>query len=132
MRREIGWWWAQAEEDLDTARYNFAGAKYYAAAFFCQQAVEKALKALYMEQKREHPGSTHSLIHLARECGVPQEFHRFLKELTPEYVISRYPSAVAEVPARLYEKEFVEDYLQKSEEVLRWIEARLGLDLKGS
>jgi len=127
MRQEIIRWWEQAKEDLDTARYNFDGTKYYAAAFFCQQAVEKALKALYIVEKREQPGPTHSLIHLARECGVPQRFHRFLKELTPEYVVSRYPNATDEIPASLYEKDFIEDYLQRSVEVLEWIGRKLGL-----
>jgi HEPN domain-containing protein len=117
----------QAREDLATARYNLDGARYYAAAFFCHQAVEEALKALYMAERREQAGPTHSLIYLARQCEVPQEFHRFLKELTPEYVVSRYPNATDEVPAALYEREFVEDYLQKSAEVLRWIAEKLGL-----
>lgn len=51
MRLEILRFWEQAQEDLETARYNSAGGKFYAAAFFCQQAVEKALKALYMHQE---------------------------------------------------------------------------------
>ncbi|TDA33417.1 MAG: hypothetical protein DSO04_00755 [Hadesarchaea archaeon] len=32
--------------------------RYYVVAFLCQQAVEKALKALYLEKRRESPGST--------------------------------------------------------------------------
>jgi stress-induced morphogen len=40
MRLEILRFWEQAQEDLETARYNSAGGKFYAAAFFCQQAVE--------------------------------------------------------------------------------------------
>jgi HEPN domain-containing protein len=66
MRLEILRFWEQAQEDLETARYNSAGGKFYAAAFFCQQAVEKALKALYMHQTREPPPSTHSLVVLGR------------------------------------------------------------------
>ena len=57
MRLEILRFWEQAQEDLETARYNSAGRKFYAAAFFCQQAVEKALKALYMHQTKEPPPS---------------------------------------------------------------------------
>jgi HEPN domain-containing protein len=48
--------------------------------FFCQQAVEKALKAFVLKRKR-NPQSTemfgHSLIHLAKVCGVPEQFHGF-------------------------------------------------------
>lgn len=126
MRRETARWWKQAWEDLDTARYNFAGGKLYAAAFFCQQAVEKALKALYLEKERKPPGPTHSLIALARVIDVPRGFHRFLKELTTEYVVARYPNATDEIPASLYEPEVVEDYLARSTEVLEWVKEKLG------
>ena len=37
-------WWEQSEEDLATARSNLESGRYYASAFFSQQAAEKALK----------------------------------------------------------------------------------------
>ncbi len=125
MREEATKWWKQALEDLDTAKYNASGNKYYAAAFFCHQAVEKALKALYLAREKELPGRTHSLIALARKLEVPQRYHRFLKELTAEYVVSRYPNATDEIPAALYGPEILEDYIRRSEEVLRWVEEEL-------
>jgi HEPN domain-containing protein len=127
MRLEILRFWEQAQEDLETARYNSAGGKFYAAAFFCQQAVEKALKALYMHQTREPPPSTHSLVVLGRLVDVPKSFHRFLKELTAEYVVSRYPNATDEIPARLYDAELVAEYVSKAQEVLAWVQKTLGL-----
>ncbi len=125
MRPEITHWWEQAEEDLDTARYNAAGGKLYAAAFFCHQAVEKALKALLMLRMRASPPRTHSLFVLARQAGAPKEFYRFLKELTAEYIVSRYPNATDEVPAKLYDLETVHDYIARSTEVLQWIERQM-------
>jgi HEPN domain-containing protein len=127
MRWEILRFWEQAQEDLETARYNSAGGKFYAAAFFCQQAVEKALKALYMHQTREPPPSTHSLVVLGRLVDAPKSFHRFLKELTAEYVVSRYPNATDEIPARLYDAELVAEYVSKAQEVLAWVQKTLGL-----
>ena len=127
MRLEILRFWEQAQEDLETARYNSAGGKFYAAAFFCQQAVEKALKALYMHQTKEPPPSTHSLVALGRLVGAPKSFHRFLKELTSEYVVSRYPNATDEIPARLYDEELVAEYVTKAQEVLEWVQKTLGL-----
>lgn len=127
MRAEVLRFWEQAQEDLDTARYNRAGGKLYAAAFFCQQAAEKALKALYMHQTKEPPPSTHSLVALARFVQAPQSFRRFLKELTTEYVVSRYPNATDEVPARLYDEETVDEYIAKTQEVLEWVKTALGL-----
>lgn len=127
MRREIVHWWEQAKEDLETARYNANGGRLYAAAFFCHQAAEKALKALAIAQTREPPPATHSLAVLGRTVGAPAHLSRFLKELTTEYVVSRYPNATDEIPARLYDRETIEEYLARTEEVLRWVQTELGL-----
>jgi len=51
MRLEILRFWEQAQEDLETARYNSAGGKFYAAAFFCQQAVEHSQGVLEWVRK---------------------------------------------------------------------------------
>ncbi len=50
MRKEIENWWRQAEEDFDTAKFNFRGGKHKYADFLCQQAVEKAFKALLLKK----------------------------------------------------------------------------------
>jgi len=46
MRKEIDNWWKQAEADLRSAGNRIKSEDYYLAVFSCQQAVEKALKAL--------------------------------------------------------------------------------------
>ena len=130
MRLEIELWFRQAEEDLITAEHCASGARWYAAAFFCQQAVEKALKAFFMLTKKLPPDPSHSLIYLAREAGVDRRFHRFLKELTPEYVVSRYPDISDALPASLYDEEMVRDYLKRSREVLSWLGQQMGLSPK--
>jgi len=128
MRAEIKAWWAQAEADLQTADVNLKEERYYAAVFFCQQAVEKALKALVLKRKR-NPQSPemfgHSLIHLAKVCGVPEQFHSFLRDLTAEYVNTHYPSAAEEPPEALYDETIAARTVASSREVLEWIEKRL-------
>ena len=52
MRQEIKVWLDQSNDDFDGAIYNFDGEKYYIAAFLCQQAVEKILKALFLLEKK--------------------------------------------------------------------------------
>jgi HEPN domain-containing protein len=69
MRREAELWWRQAVEDLKSAEGNLRIERYYVVAFLCQQAVEKALKAL--EKRRESPGSTHSLVFLGKKLKLP-------------------------------------------------------------
>ncbi len=125
MRPEIAHWWEQAQEDLDAARYNRSGEKLFVAAFLCHQAVEKALKALYMTQVREPPPPTHSLTTLSRLVGAPAQYRRFLRQLTSEYVVSRYPNASDDVPARLYDPETLDEYIAQVTEVMEWVRTAL-------
>ncbi len=46
MNEEVRRWWKQAKDDLEKAKILFNNKKYDGAIFFCQQAFEKALKAL--------------------------------------------------------------------------------------
>jgi HEPN domain-containing protein len=126
MRREIGLWLDQARRDLETAAYNAAGERWEAAAFYTQQSVEKALKALHLRVKRAPAGPTHSLPALARRLGAPRRFGRFLKELTAEYFVARYPDASGELPHLLYDEEVIQDYLGRAREVLAWVESKIG------
>lgn len=125
MRTEIKNWWEQALEDLDTAKVTFENKKYYASVFFCQQAVEKALKALYILRIKESPGTTHSLVFLANRLEIPQEFYSLLKKLTPEFVTTRYPDVVGEVPYRLYDQNIASEFLQESKKMIKWIESQI-------
>jgi HEPN domain-containing protein len=51
MRPEAEPWWRQAQADLETARITLDAGRDYAASWFAQQAVEKGLKALYIDQQ---------------------------------------------------------------------------------
>ena len=125
MREEISNWWKQAKRDLQTARNCRVSGDYYAAVFFCQQAVEKGLKSLYMLQKETSPGPTHSLLFLARAVNIPPKFLPFVKELTPEFVITRYPDVVGETPYELYDETIADRFLSDTEVLLQWLEARM-------
>ena len=92
-------------------------------AFLCQQAVEKALKALYLEKRRESPGSTHSLI--LKKLKLPARLLGNLRKLGPDFVIARYPDAAQGLPSELYDRKTAEERLRLSKEVLRWVEKAL-------
>jgi HEPN domain-containing protein len=49
MKKQAEAWLKIAAEYLDTAKYNFEGKRYLWAIFLCQQALEKAFKAVYYE-----------------------------------------------------------------------------------
>jgi len=123
MRSEIQAWWQQAKADVRTAEVNLKGERYYEAVFFCQQAVEKALKA-YILRRSRNPQSpamlSHSLIFLAKQALLPDRFHSFLRELTSEYVSTRYRSAAEEAPKARYDRAIATETLSATEEVVGW------------
>ena len=121
----------QANKDLDTARHCISSQDYYACAFFCHQAVEKGLKALYIEKRRASPGTTHSLIYLASEVDMPDDFFSFLRQLTPVFVTTRDPDAAYGVPYELYDRTIAGEILDKSSEVIEWIASRIETSKNG-
>jgi HEPN domain-containing protein len=125
MRKDSAMWLEQAEKDFEVAKKNFKLKEWYVVAFFCQQAVEKALKALYQEKKKDVAPPTHSLVFLGREVGVPSKYIFFLKNLSTDFVATRYPDVFDEVPYKQYVKEAVKDYLKSTEEVLQWVKSKL-------
>jgi HEPN domain-containing protein len=125
MREEIELWWEQARHDRDTAQVLLDSDRLDAATFYVQQAVEKALKAVYIALRQERHAATHSLTALGREVGVPPKYRGFLRRLTPEYFLSRYPDASGDVPFRLYEREEVAESVALAGEVLEWAEQQL-------
>ena len=119
MRKEVQNWLDQAADDFDGAEFNFGGKKYYIAAFFCQQAVEKALKALLIEKTARFP-KVHDLMKLARLVEAPRDIVTRCSRINPAYIASRYP----DIPKR-YSKEDCEKLLADSKVVLNWIKERL-------
>lgn len=119
MRREIDHWWLQAKADERTAKNSLASEDYYAAVFWCQQAAEKALKAVCLVKfKKTPPG--HSIVHLAHEAKAPAALLTGIRDLNPEYVITRYPDAAEGVPAELYDRTIAERHLKTVAEVMAW------------
>ena len=103
--------------------------RYYASVFFAHQAAEKALKALYIHLKRESPPRTHNLLDLLTGLGVTdEELIDAAIDLTPEYVVARYPDAANGVPALLYNEKIAEDHLRKAEKILSFCKKNLGED----
>ena len=125
MRREAEAWLKQSYADLKTAKDCFEDENYYATAFFCQQAVEKALKAMYIIVRKDYPLRTHNLLELAREVYADEKILKIARELTPEFVISRYPDAANGIPAELYDRDKAERILLMTEEFFKWLKEKL-------
>ena len=125
MRKESQHWLLQGKEEFDTARISFEMKKWFAVAFWCQQAAEKVLKATFIERKKESPGTTHSLTYLGRETNIPHELWSSLRDLTKEYYLSRYPDASEDLPYKMYTKEDAKKYLEECEKIITWAEAQI-------
>ncbi|MBU2100361.1 HEPN domain-containing protein [Candidatus Micrarchaeota archaeon] len=121
MRKEVFDWMNAAEDDLETARILFEKETYYACAFYCQQAAEKALKAVYIMQKKKS-SELHNLISIARELNAPEEIISACKRLNPHYIQTRYPDAANAIPKDAYDEDIAEELLEKAKEVFTWSE----------
>ncbi|MHA1788789.1 MAG: HEPN domain-containing protein [Candidatus Helarchaeota archaeon] len=125
MRKEAKNWWKQAKKDLEVAEKNFEIEEYYVTVFFCQQSVEKALKALFIIKKSKFPEQTHSLIYLGKQLQIDHQFFSLLQDLTPEFVTTRYPDIVGEAPFELYGKDNTLYFLKRTKEFFKWIENQI-------
>ncbi len=124
MKPEVERWWKQAQADEESAQSTLATGKYYVAAFLCQQAVEKALKALYIQEKASLL-KTHSISRLAKELELPPEILTKITLLEPIYQQTRYPDIAENIPSEEFEESDAQEALQTAKEVLEWIKKKL-------
>jgi HEPN domain-containing protein len=63
-------WMVEAQEALDVTEHLFEKGDYSYALFFGHLAIEKALKALYVVERKEHAPPIHNLTRLAKLAGI--------------------------------------------------------------
>lgn len=93
MRPDTESWLRQARHDLQVAEKNLSLQLYDVVLVYCQQAVEKALKGLYIEQTGNLPPRTHSLDKLSDITDSLTTSRQALLILEDYYFRLRYPSA---------------------------------------
>lgn len=120
MKEEVKRWWIKGKDDLEKARILFKNKKYDGTVFFCQQSVEKGLKALSLKEKNSIK-RIHDLVELGKDVNLPQNFIDYCKELTLSYIYSRYPDF--EEGKNI--KYISDNFLKYAEEILAWIGKRL-------
>lgn len=113
-------WLVKARKELKAAQYNFEGGEFEVAAFLCQQAVEKALKAFYIK-KFGALTKTHDLVFLANELGLPENLVAHCKELSPAFVYTRYPDVIEIENIG----EVAGEFLSYAKEAVSWVEKRI-------
>jgi HEPN domain-containing protein len=117
-----GEWAERARYDLDTAEAMFKAGRYLYVLFCCQQAVEKALKAVIVRRTRELPPRVHNLLRLAEVAGIESghEQVRFLGELSGYYIQSRYPEEIRTAGATITQG-LAQEVLGKTEQTVKWV-----------
>ena len=120
-------WIERASYDLKTAKSMLEAERYLYVGFFCQQSIEKLLKAKITQFGTEPP-YIHNLIRLAEIAGIfndlTEQRKDILGELTIHAVQSRYGDFEGDISEALKPIE-AEDLLKKTKELFEWLRAKL-------
>lgn len=131
MRRseEAKRWFSEAEWDLESAHILHESRRYNSCAFLCQQASEKAAKALLFAIGESPFG--HSVLQLlqrfteAREKDI-SELKPLAAELDRHYIPARYPNAMPSgSPHENYDQEVSQRALQYAERILDYVRRQI-------
>ena len=123
MKPETERWVKLAEGDLEMASAALERELYSPCMFHCQQALEKLLKAIWVEKASAGvPPRKHDLVELAQEVDLElsQEWIDFLADLYGQYNPSRYGDV-----AVAYSRDEGENYYQRTSELFGWLRQQL-------
>jgi len=103
MKPEVGNWLEQAEHDIDVAEYNFDGNMLDAAAFYSQQAAEKALKSLYLS-KFNKLWRVHDLVRIAKRVEAPTKIVDYVQKLLLHIPALDIPTSVTNMTVEMWKR----------------------------
>lgn len=130
MKKITKKWLEYVKADLEGAEVLFKSAKshwsYQLCVWHCHQAMEKVLKAVIVEKNGEIK-KVHDLVKLTKdsELELPRDFQEYIDKLNPHYQPPRYPDIPYKGPIFRYTKEIARSHLNKTKEIILWIEKKL-------
>ena len=118
-------WIKQADYDMDTAQAMFDACRYCYAVFMCHLALEKALKALYLQKTGEAPPKTHNLVFLAEkaELSLSEADADFVFEINRVSLLTRYPEEIDKLQQE-FPKSKTQTILLRGRQVLQWLKEK--------
>jgi len=128
-REYIRAWIVRAERDYQIARSNRETGYYDACVVFCQQAVEKLLKAYYLVRLKQEPRKTHKIVELAQQLGLPYGLVDDLHDLESDYIQARYPESFFGGPGIPYDEDVADDRLNIAKQAMAWIREKLAQEM---
>jgi HEPN domain-containing protein len=99
-------WLEKHKEDLKAAKAMLEARRYLWCAFICQQAIEKYLKAGYVNRYHRIPPYVHKLERLSEELklSVPEDLLKAMVDIDKYYVSARYPAYKESVSIKHFKK----------------------------
>jgi len=123
---KVEYWLDIAEYDLETAIAMQNSGRYLYTVFMCQQALEKLLKAIYIQQLGEEAPRTHNLLYLAELLDLPDyaEHLQTMTKLNTYYLEGRYP-AYKQKLSQMLDKKTALALLNDTREIFKWLKSQL-------
>ena len=121
MKAETQGWVRYAEADLEVAALALEHDLLRISLFHIHEAVEKILKAIWVETRDQEPERTHNLPYLANELGLELtgDQKEFLRKLYWQLIPSRYPEGLEPDP------QTVQWYHEEARRVFSWLRQML-------
>ncbi len=123
MESKVKTWFDLATGDLEFAGEILAAKKRpHYSAHFCQQAIEKLLKAIVQKRTGKAPLPVHNLKTLCNQAKLelPDEKMQWLLNLAPHYLGARYPEDLFELQKQ-YTQAFSERLYKETQEIFEWL-----------
>lgn len=125
---KLDYWLESAEYDLQTARAMLETGRYLYVGFMCHQAIEKALKGVFVSHKPEEElPYIHKLMRLANLSEIAEEMSEeqmtLLDTLSPLNIEARYPLHKSMLMASLT-PERCKVLIQETEALYQWLKTK--------
>jgi HEPN domain-containing protein len=119
-------WLRLADTELDAARSLLRDGHNLHVVITCQQAAEKALKALVAHATKTHPPRSHDLQSLLKRAGVtvPDSCRDLMEYLDQAFMTARYPLDLDKARAA-FTAEVVAPLVATTAEFVGWARSHL-------
>jgi len=119
---KIAYWVKSSRRDWKAAAHLFEKGDYAYSLFFGHLAIEKLLKAIFVEKLNEVPPYTHRLVSLAEkvELDMSSEKLELLEVITDFHLEARYPDEKFSFFKKCT-REFTEEHLRRIGGLRRWL-----------
>ena len=126
MNQDVKYWVDLSKYDIDTAKAMMTSGRYLYVLFTCQQAVEKMLKALVVQNTKNFPPKIHDLVKLLSIADIEANNRKkeFLFKLNFYYLETRYPHEISEISKQIKKKTAM-DFLDQTKKILKWLKSEI-------